>query len=454
MTRDLTVGRPARVLWVFCLPLFGSIVFQQLYNIADSLVAGKFIGEAALAAVGNSYEITLILLAFSFGCNIGCSVVVSRLFGAGRMGDMKTAISTAMVSGGAVCAALMAAGFLFARDLLLVIRTPEAIMADSALYLNIYLLGLPFVFVYNISTGVFTALGDSKTPFVFLACSSTSNVLMDILFVKALNMGVAGVAWATFLCQGAACVLAVAAVFRRLKSIRAEKKPAFFSKALLWDIWKIAIPSTLQQSFISVGNVLIQSIINGFGEAVIAGYAAAVKMNNLVITSFTTIGNGMSNYTSQNIGAGKPERVREGLRAGVGLVWMLCLPLAALYFFFGEALTRFFIDRPTAAAMSSAVSFLRILSPFYFVIAVKLVADGVLRGEGKMNRFMAATLTDLALRVVLAYALSRAFGSVGIWCAWPGSWCVATAMSVAFCVKKGRDKTRAKTDAAVERATA
>ena len=233
MNRDLTVGKPSAVLWKFCLPLFGSIVFQQLYNIADSWVAGKFIGQNALAAVGNSYEITLIFLAFAFGCNIGCSVLVSQLFGAKAYGSMKTAVSTAMLSSGAVCLLLMLVGILGCDSLLRLINTPEEVFADSALYLDIYVWGLPFVFFYNLSTGIFSALGDSKTPFVFLAVSSLSNIAVDILFVTAFQMGVAGVAWATFLCQGISCVLAVSVVFRRLKQIPSEGKTALFSGQLL-----------------------------------------------------------------------------------------------------------------------------------------------------------------------------------------------------------------------------
>jgi len=285
MNKDLTVGRPETVLCQFCLPLFGSIIFQQLYNLADSFVAGKFVGENALAAVGNSYEITLIFIAFAFGCNIGCSVIVSQLFGAKKMSELKTAVYTTLISSGAVCLALMAFGTLFCTDLLELIHTPDDILADSKLYLDIYILGLPFVFYYNVATGIFSALGDSKTPFYFLAASSLSNIVVDILFVTAFRMGVAGVAWATFLCQGVSCVLAVLVVFRRFRAIETKEKPRIFSVPLLKKIAIVAVPSILQQSFISVGNIIIQSVINTFGASVIAGYSASVKLNNLVITS-------------------------------------------------------------------------------------------------------------------------------------------------------------------------
>ena len=432
MNQDLTIGKPSTVLWKFCLPLFGSILFQQLYNIADSFVAGKFVGEDALAAVGNSYEIMLIFIAFAFGCNIGCSVIVSRLFGAKQYQDLKTAVYTTLIASGVLCAVLMLVGFLCGTSLLHLINTPDNVFADSWLYLEIYLLGLPFVFYYNVATGIFSALGDSRTPFFFLACSSTANIAIDILFVTAFDMGVAGVAWATFLCQGVSCVLAVIFVFKCFVKIQTEGKVPVFSWRLLGNIAVVAVPSILQQSFISVGNIIIQGIINTFGSGVMAGYSASVKLNNLVITSLTTLGNGISNFTAQNIGAKKALRVKEGFRAGVKLVWLICIPLVVLYLFAGKYLVYAFLDTPSEAALETGIIFLRILSPFYFVISLKLVSDGVLRGAGMMKKFMIATFTDLLLRVILAKVLSIPFGSVGIWLAWPIGWTVSTVMSFIF----------------------
>ncbi|WP_343210467.1 MATE family efflux transporter [Anaerolentibacter hominis] len=432
MNKDLTVGEPQKVLWKFCLPLFGSIIFQQLYNIADSLVAGKFVGENALAAVGNSYEITLIFIAFAFGCNIGCSVVVSRLFGARDFKDMKTAVYTTLISSAVLCAFLMLMGMVFCRNLLHLINTPGEVMADSLLYLKIYILGLPFLFFYNVATGIFSALGDSRTPFLFLAASSLTNIAVDIWFVTAFKMGVAGVAWATFICQGISCVLAIWIVLRRIRRVETAGRIKKFSWRILSKIAVIAVPSIIQQSFISVGNIIIQGVINSFGTSVMAGYSAAVKLNNLVITSLTTLGNGMSNFTAQNIGAGKLTRVKEGFRAGLKLVWLICLPLVLLYFFAGRYLLYLFMDDVSSAAIHTGIQFLRILSPFYFVVSAKLVADGILRGAGLMKKFMMATFVDLGLRVGLAIVLSGVWGPAGIWSAWPIGWAVAMVMSVMF----------------------
>ena len=444
MNKDLTVGKPEKVLWQFCLPLFGSIIFQQLYNIADSFVAGRFISENALAAVGNSYEITLIFIAFAFGCNIACSVVAALFFGAKQYEDMKTAVYTALIASGAVCLLLMVVGIVWSDSLLQLIKTPAEVFADSKLYLDIYIYGLPFVFFYNVATGIFSALGDSKTPFIFLACSSTANIAVDILFVTAFRMGVAGVAWATFLCQGISCVLALVVVFRRFGKIQTTGKVALFSWRHLSRFAVIAIPSILQQSFISVGNIIIQSVINGFGPAVMAGYSAAVKLNNMIITSLTTLGNGISNYTAQNLGACKYDRIKSGFRAGLKLVWTLCVPLVLLYVFATRPLLHIFLDSTSDQALSAGAAFLHIVAPFYFIAAAKLVADGVLRGAGRMKRFMISTFTDLTLRVVLAEILSRtALASTGIWLSWPIGWIVATVLSVTFYATIRWEKTKA-----------
>lgn len=439
MNKDLTVGKTDTVLWKFCLPLFGSIVFQQMYNIADSLVAGKFIGENALAAVGNSYEITLIFIAFAFGCNMGCSIIVSQLYGAKKYSMLKTAVSTSCISSGIVCGLLMLVGLLGCSPLLHMIHTPDNVFADSKLYLDIYVWGLPFVFFYNISTGIFSALGDSKTPFYFLAVSSTANIAVDILFVKAFDMGVAGVAWATFICQGISCILAVITVLKRLNNIKADEKCPLFDWELEKKIAKIAIPSILQQSFISIGNIMIQSVINSFGASVMAGYSAAIKLNNLVITSFSTIGNGISNFTAQNLGAKQFGRIKEGFKSGLKMVWLFCIPFCLLYILLGKTLLLLFMEKGSTEALLTGQQFLWIVAPFYFVVSAKLVADGILRGIGAMWQFMVATFTDLILRVVLAFVFSGITGSaLGIWCAWPVGWSIAMVISVCFYHRESR----------------
>ena len=431
MNKDLTVGKPAAVLWKYALPLLGGVLFQQLYSIADSFVAGKFISDHALAAVGNAYEVTLIYFAVAFGCNMGTSIVTSSLFGAKRMSELKTEISTSFCASALVCAALMLAGFFAMQPLLALINTPREILADSMLYLQIYTAGLPFVFFYNIATGVFAALGDSKTPFYFLAASSVANIAMDIWFVRGLAMGVAGVAWATFLCQGASCVVSLVVLARRIRAIHCGRSP-FFSAALLKKTLAIGIPSMLQQIFVSVGNIAVQSVVNSFGPVVIAGYSAGIKLNNFAVTSFVTVGNGISNYTAQNMGAGETRRLRQGYRAGVLMILCVALPFILCYQLLPGSLVGLFLQDAGSGALRVGTELLRIISPFYCVVVLKLVADGVLRGSGKMAPFMLTTFVDLALRVAFAFILSPLLGKTGIWLAWPLGWSVSAALSTVF----------------------
>ena len=433
MIKDLTAGEPRKVLWRFSLPLLGSIIFQQLYNIADSLVAGKFIGDEALSAVGNSYEVTLIYLAFAFGCNMGCSVVIGRLFGAKKLREVKSAVNTTYIFTGVLCVLLMVLGFTLSPALLRAINTPTEIMSDTLLYLNIYTGGLLFLFFYNISTGIFSALGDSRTPFIFLAISSVANIIMDIWFVYSFQMGIAGVAWATFICQSISCVAAFVTVFVKLHHIQCEGKPQLFSWTLFREIIRIAVPSTLQQSFVSVGNIFIQSIVNSFGTTVIAGYSAAVKVNNFAITTLSTLGNAMSNFTAQNFGAGKMDRIRKGGKAGAVMAAILAAVFGLLYVLFRQPLITLFIKVANTNSIAVGKTFLLLIAPTYVIPAVKLIADGTLRGMGKISYFMVSTFTDLTLRVVLAFVFSGWLqSSKGIWYAWPVGWVISCGMSLVF----------------------
>ena len=436
MNKDLTAGKPQSVLWRFSIPMFVSVIFQQLYNIADSVIAGKFAGEDALAAVGASYPITMIFMAIAVGSNIGCSVVISQYFGAKWYKEMKTAVSTTMLASLVLSVLLTAAGLLGSRGLMHMINTPDNIFGDGDLYLRIYIGGFVFLFLYNVATGIFTSLGDSKTPLYFLIGSSIGNIFLDTLFVAVFHWGVAGVAWATFLAQGIACVLALVTLKKRLAAIHTEEKAAAFSWNMLGKISRIAVPSILQQSFISIGNIFIQGLINSYGSSVIAGYSAAVKLNTFAITSLTTLGNGTSSFTAQNLGAGKQERVKKGFRASVKLALLITVPFFAVFFFGSHAVLSLFMNEGSTVAMETGAQFLQIVSPFYFVISLKLMADGVLRGAGAMKSFMTATFTDLFLRVILAFVLAVPFKTMGIWLSWPIGWTVAMVLSLFF-YKKG-----------------
>ncbi|MBU9725120.1 MATE family efflux transporter [Diplocloster modestus] len=436
MVKDMTQGAPGKILWSFSLPLLFSVIFQQMYSIVDSVVAGKFVGVGALAAVGASYPITMIFIAIATGANIGSSVIISQYFGAKKYEDMKTAVYTSILSVVALSLILTVAGTVYCNPLMRMLDTPADVFGDGALYLRIYIWGLLFLFLYNICTGVFTALGDSRTPLYFLIGSSVSNIVFDLIFVISFRMDVAGVAWATFLCQGVASLLAILTLIRRLRKIKTSQAFPVYSFRMLGRISIVAVPSILQQSFISIGNLFVQRLVNGYGSTVMASYSAVVKLNTFAITSFTTMANGLSSFTAQNMGAMKSERVQKGFRAGVRMILLICVPFFIAYFVFSPAMIRVFLSskEDVSAVIQEGTRFLRIVSPFYFVISLKLMADGVLRGAGAMAPFMVATFSDLILRVVLSYVMALGFsmGSTGIWLSWPIGWVIGTVLSLGF----------------------
>lgn len=441
MIKDLTVGNPSKILISFSLPMFVSAVFQQLYNIADSIIAGRFAGEDALAAVGASYPVTMIFMAVAMGSNIGCSVVISQLFGSKDYDRVKTAVSTTIIASIVLSAFLTVLGLLGSSFIISAINTPENIFADSKLYFDIYIAGFVFLFLYNIANGVFTSLGDSKTPLFFLIASSVGNIILDIIFVAVFKLGVAGVAWATFIAQGIACVLALISLVIRINKLKTEKAPVFFSLPMLYKITFIAIPSILQQSFISVGNIFIQGLVNSFGSSVIAGYSAAVKLNTFALMSFTTLGNAMSTFTAQNIGAGKTDRVSKGLKSGIMFGFSVIVPFLFIFIVFGRQMLGLFLSAESVDAINCGVLFLRIVSPFYIAISVKIITDGLLRGSGAMFAFTVSTFLDLILRVILAYIFADITNSAtGIWLSWPFGWTIAAVITLFFYFKGGWKK--------------
>nr|WP_296054078.1 MATE family efflux transporter [uncultured Blautia sp.] len=432
MVTDLTKEHPDKTLWRFLLPMMFSVAFQQIYNIADSMIAGKFAGEDALAAVGASYPITVIFMAFAVGMNLGASVIVSRLFGAGDRKGVKRAVTTAFASSLSLAVILTVYGYFFCRNMMEWIHTPQNIMQDGVLYLKIYVFGLIFLMLYNVCTGIFTALGDSRTPLWFLLGSSAGNIVLDLLFVAKLHWGVAGVAWATFIAQGISAVLALVTLLVRLQKFAGTERVPLFDRKLFVQILAIAVPSILQQSVLSVGNLFVQDIVNRYGSAVVAGYSGAIKLNTFAINIFMTLGSCLSSYTAQNIGAGKQERIPMGFRTGLKLSELTALPFVVLYFGLSQQMMGLFLNAESSAAIHAGVMFLRIVSPWYFMIVVKLMTDGIIRGSGAMIYFVIATIPDLILRIGFALMLSPRFGSTGIWMAWPFGWIAATVLTIIF----------------------
>ena len=432
MNKDLTTGRPERVLWSFALPMLLSVAFQQVYSIADSVIVGKFISGDALAAVSSSYPITMIFIAIATGFSTGAGVVISRQFGGGEYGKMRTSSSTSVISAVVASAVLSLLGLILAAPVLKLLDTNADIMGDSVLYLNIYCYGLIFLFLYNICNGIFTALGDSRTPLMLLIFSSVLNIVLDLFFVISLRWGVGGAAWATLIAQGLSSVLAWLLLMQRLRRIETDEGYSRFSLRALRTILKIAVPSILQTSFVSVGNLFIQARVNYFGVDVVAGYGAAIKLNTFAVTCFTTVSSAVSSYTAQNMGAKHIDRVVSGLRAGIKMMLIIAIPFTLLFTVFGGGMMGLFAGESDAAIVEIGQKMLLIITPFYIFVGAKIVCDGILRGSGAIYAFTTSTLIDLVLRVVLCYIFSVFWEATGIWLAWPVGWVISTFISYGF----------------------
>ena len=433
MVTNLTEGQPGKILWRFALPLLCSVAFQQMYQIADSMIAGQCVGGAALAAIGVSYPVTMLFMAVATGLNLGCSVAVSQLFGAREYDRMKTAVSTSILASLCSAVILTLGGLLFCTDILRGLGTEDYIFADADQYLRIYFYGMIFLFLYNICTGIFNALGDSKTPLYLLIGSSVGNVILDYVLVAFFDLGVSGIAWATFLAQGVASVLAFVILLSRLRGLQSAPFRRFSGNMLL-RVAYLAVPSILQQSFISVGNLFIQWLVNGYSWEVVGGYSAAMKLNNFVIVGLTAMGSAISSFSAQNIGAGRYGRVAQGLKAGMKISAAVAIPFSLLFALGGSFVMRLFVGAGEAGVIAAGALFLQVVTPFYAMISLKLSADGVLRGAGAMGPFMISTFSDLILRILLAYVFSivLGLGVIGIWLSWPAGWLIGTVASLLF----------------------
>ena len=443
MKQDMVTGSASKSLIMFALPMVLGNIFQQLYGLIDTIVVGNFVGEGALAAVGTSTALAFVFIAVAMGLSIGCSVVISQLFGAGSLKRMKTAIFTSIFMMIALGVVLTIVAYNLAGIMLGWMQTPDNIFADAKSYLQIYTLGYIGLFVYNISNSVFNALGMSKLPLAFLAFSSVLNIILDLLFVIKYNMGVAGVAWATFISQNIAAALAFVVLLFTLKKIKCQDFK-LFEWALIPKLLKVAGPTCAQQMIVSLGFVFMQSLINLFGSTVIAGYTAATKIDNIALIPMVQVGNALSTFVAQNVGAGKYERVGTGLKTAMLMDVVFGVVIAILVFIFGKFFIALFMDSSESAeAIGIGVEYMYVVSIFYFLMGVQNAYAGAIRGAGDVKHSMICVLLNFGLRLVAAYILALFFiGEKGIWWSLPIGWAIGTIYGF-FYYRSGKWKDKA-----------
>lgn len=420
MTTDLTTGKVSKVILTFALPLLLSTVLQQFYNIADSIIVGQFTGAGGLAAIGAAYPITLFFIAIATGASMGCSVIISQIFGAKRLNDLKQAVTTSLVSFIVLGAVLAVGGALLAGPLMHLLNAQSDIFADARAYLLIYAVGAFPMLVYNSATGIFTGLGDSKLPLLLLCISSVLNVILDYIAVRFLHAGVIGAAWATTFSQFVAAVLSVTILFKRLHKICPSDSKAAFSKSILKDITKAAIPCILQQSCVAITHTVVQSILNTYDTAVIAGYEAASKLHNFAYMGMNTIGSAFATFTAQCFGGKKHDRIKEGFKVTVITLAIITACIILLFQAIPRQLIGVFIDGDAAPlVIESGTNYLRIISPVYSVILFIIATGGLLRGVGNSLAFFIETIIEFLVRLTMCFVLTKALASyTGLMWAW------------------------------------
>ena len=421
--------KPIKALFIFALPMIIGNLFQQFYNMADSVIVGRFVGESALAAVGASFSLTNVFISIAIGGGVGASVITSRYFGSRDYGRMKQSVYTSLLIFLLLSLILGGFGLSLSRQILQLLNTPAAILDMATEYLNIYFLGLPFLFIYNVLSSMFNALGRSRIPLYLLIFSSVFNVVLDIYMVNSLNMGVAGAAWATLIAQGISAVFSFILFLKEL-STYPSKETDIFNFSELKGIAGIALPSILQQSTVSIGMMLVQSVVNSFGVEVLAGYSAASRVESICMVPMAAMGNAMSTFTAQNLGAGSPKRVQKGYMSAIRLVALFALIICFILEIFYPAIMALFLGAEgTVLALQTGTGYLRFLGWFFAGIGLKMITDGLLRGAGDMKMFTVANLANLGLRVLIAVLLAPRLGVAMVWYAVPIGWLANFAIS-------------------------
>ena len=425
--KDMLKGSPGKSLFFFALPMVFGNLFQQFYNMVDSIVVGRYVGEDALAAVGASYSLTTVFIMVAIGGGIGASVLTSQYLGAGRHDKMKTSIATALISFLVLSILLALLGFWVNSSILRALKTPENIMPDAVVYLNIYFAGLPFLFMYNILSAIFNALGKSKIPLFLLLFSSLLNIILDLVMVRVFHMGVAGVAIATVIAQGISAVVSFMILWHQLKryQVPETEKLKLFDFGMLFRATKIAVPSIIQQSIVSIGMLLVQSVVNSFGSSVLAGYSAGMRVESICIVPMIATGNAVSTYTAQNLGAGQPERVKKGYWFSWAMVISFAVIICLTLNLFHDNIVAIFMEvNEGGLAFATGNAYLVFISWFFVLIGLKAVTDGVLRGAGDVGVYMAANLINLSIRVFVANYFAPIWGVAAVWYAVPMGWAV------------------------------
>ena len=422
-TTSMTEGSPVKLILAFSAPLLLGNIFQQLYNLVDSTVVGRFVGANALAAVGAPGTIMALTLCLCFGLTNGAGIIIAQCFGAKNYNQLKATIGALICIISITALVLMIIGIAGAPFFLRLVSTPDEIINDAVLYMRIVMIGTPFSMAYNGVSAILRNMGDSKTPLLMLMLSSFLNIVLDLIFVLAFGMAVMGVGIATVISQAVSAAACLIYMRRYKNELHLDGLKIRFNRRCAKQIFKTGVPTALQSCMISLGTLSVQRLINSFGTQAVAAYTASTKIDSVAIMVVVTMGMSLAVYSGQNMGAGKVDRIKSGLYKTLALVLTYCVIMAIVMIFFGNNLLRIFLDPSEAGeAVSIGTQYLRIIGIAYFMAGIMRCYLNVVHGTGDVNISMLTGLAELAFRIIASYILVKPLGLTGLWIAIPISW--------------------------------
>ncbi len=436
--KDLTAGKEGKLIWQFTVPMLLGNVFQQLYNVVDSIIVGNYIGKEALAAVGASFPFIFTLVSLVIGIAIGSTIVISQYFGAKDMGKVRQAIDTLFIIMFFASIVVSVVGITISEPVFRLTRLPEDILPYAEDYFDVYMLGAVFFFGFNSISAVLRGLGDSRTPLYFLIISTVLNVILDLVFVLYFHWGVKGVAMATVISQAAAFIISIFYLNRYHPIINLSWRKLEYDRAIMVRSVRIGFPVGFQQAFVALSMLAMYWLVNRFGTNTTAAYSVVFRIDSFASMPAMNFAMALSTFVGQNLGARKPERVRHGLMATFRMTALFSLVITFLCMLFGAEIMRLFTKDP--AVINIGVRYLIIVSGFYIIFSTMFVVGGVMRGAG--DTFIPMLITFFALwvvRIPAGYFMSEAWGLNGLWWAIPIAWVIGVALSFSY-YKTGRWK--------------
>lgn len=430
--KDLTQGNEAKVMLQFAFPLIVGNIFQQFYNIADTILVGKFVGSDALAAVGSSFSIVIFLTSIIIGLCMGASTLFAHFFGAKEISLLKKSIYNGFIFIALLTLILNVLVLSFSTPILQLVHTPESIFTATKTYLTIIFYGLGFTFLYNYFSCLLRALGNSFMPLIFLIVSSLLNIVLDLIFIIGFQMGVEGAALATIIAQAFSALLITFYSTKKLSFLHYTKQDFRLNIPLMKQLIHYSVFTSIQQSIMNFGILMIQGLVNTFGVSVMAAFAAAVKIDAFAYMPAQDFGNAFAIYIAQNKGARQTKRIHKGIKIALGISTLFCAIASLCVLLFATPLLTLFISKDALEILHYGKEYLWIVSTFYILIGYLFLSYGYYRGIGKANISVILTVISLGLRVALAYTFAPSLGVIAIWWAIPVGWFIADLTSLCF----------------------